>query len=133
MIQQVEQLSMVLQKCNNSWVTEQIIMHKIKNKRNNLHKKLLDKASGQGRPRPSASLSFNSALSSTVSMDEDDGNNLDDGSQTAEPHDDIASETSFQTTPVDPTTAAARRAEIKLTLSITSRYRRGRGRGRGAR
>jgi len=133
MIQQVKQLSVALQKCDNSWVVEQIVTHKIKNKRDNLYKKLPDKASGQGRPRPSASSSFNSALSSTVSIDEDDGNNLDDGSQTAEPHDDVASETSFQTTPVDLTTAAARRAEIKSTLSTISRYYRGRGRGRGAR
>jgi len=79
MIQQVKQLSVALQKCDNSWVAEQIVTHKIKNKRDNLHKKLPDKATRQGRPRPSASLSFNSALSSTVLMDEDDGNNLDDG------------------------------------------------------
>ena len=46
MIQQVKQLSVALQKCDNSWVTEQIVTHKIKNKRDNLYKKLPDNASG---------------------------------------------------------------------------------------
>jgi hypothetical protein len=144
MIQQVEQLSVALQKCDNSWVAEQIVAHKIKNKRDNLHRKLPDKATrpesrsgtpGQGGPRPSASSSFNS-VSSTVAMDDDDGNNLDDGPQCAEPHDDVASETSFQTATVNPTTAATRRAEIKSIHSTTSRRGRGGARGgcgRGAR
>jgi hypothetical protein len=84
MIQQVEQLSPALQKCDNSWVAEHIVMHKIKNKHDNIIKKLPDKATGpqshsgtlaQGRPRPSASSSFNST-SSTVPIDDNDGNNL---------------------------------------------------------
>ena len=143
MIQEVEQLSAALQKCDNSWVAEQIVAHKIKNKRDNLCKKLSDKATGpksrsgtpaQGRPRPSASSSFNSASSSmvsTVPMDEDDGNNLDDGPQTAEPHDDVASETAFETASDDPVTAATRHAEIKSMLSTTSHRGRGRGGARG--
>jgi hypothetical protein len=144
MIQQVEQLCPALQKCHNSWVAEQIVAHKIKNKRDNIIKKLPDKATGpqsrsgtpQGRLRPSASSSFNSS-SSTVAMDYDDGNNLNDGSQRTEPHDDVASETSFQTaTTVDLAAAAKRRAELNSMLSTTSRRGRGGargGRGRGAR
>jgi len=144
MIQQIEQLSVALQKCDNSWVAEQIVTHKIKNKRDNLYRKLPDKVTApksrsrtpaQGGPRLSASSSFNST-SSTVAMDDDDDNNLDNGPQTAEPHDDVASETSFQTAIVDPTTVEARRAEIKSIQGTTSRRGRGGargGRGRGAR
>lgn len=84
---------------------------------------------------PSASSSFNST-SSTVAMDDDDSSNLDDGPQYAEPHGDVASETSFQRAIIDPTTAATRRAEIKSVYSTTSRLSRGGARGshsRGAR
>jgi hypothetical protein len=133
MIQQVEQLSPALQKCDNSWVAEQIVAHKIKNKRDNIIKKLPDRPTGQGRPRPSASSSFNST--STVPMDDNDSNNIDDGPQCAEPQDDVASETSFQTGTVDTTAAAARRDELKLIQSASRRGRGGArgGRGRGAR
>jgi len=128
MIQQIEQLSTGLQKCDNSWVAEQIAAQKIKNKRDNLYKKLPDKA------RPSASSSFNST-SSTVAMDEDDDHNVDDSLQTAEQPDDVASDTSFQTATVDLARAATRRAETKSIQSTTSRRGHGgvrRGRGKGA-
>ena len=144
LIQHVEQLSTALQKCDNSWVAEQIVAHKIKNKRDNLIKRLPDKVVAKsrsvtpagGRPRPSG-LSFNSTLSTTVAADED-YSDLDDApsSNIAELHDDVASDTSFQTAPpADPTTTATRRAEIK-SICNTSPLRRGRGarrgRGRGA-
>jgi hypothetical protein len=143
MIQQVEQLSDALRKCDNSWVPEQIVMQKIKNKRDNLYKKLPDSVTmsiptsqsatpAQGRPKLSASSSFNST-SSTVPMDEDDGNYVDDVPQTTA-YDDVASDTSFQTATVDLATAAARRDKIKSTHSTTSHRGRGArgGRGRGA-
>ena len=89
-----------------------------------------------GTPRPSGS-SFNSTLSTTVAADED-YSDLDDApsSNIAELHDDVASDTSFQTAPpADPTTTATRRAEIKSIFN-TAPLRRGRGarrdRGRGA-
>ena len=69
-------------------------------------------------------------------MDEDDGNNLDNGPKTAGPHDDAAaSDTSFQTASVDSAKAAKRRAELKAMCSAPPRRGPGGargGRGRGA-
>ena len=139
MIQHVEQLSTALQKCDNSWVAEQIVAHKIKNKRDILLKRLPDgivrptsrsATLAGGRPRPSVSSSSNSILLTTVAMDEDRDDLDDDSSGSiAEPHDDVAGDTSFQTAPpADPTTTATRRAEIK-SIYNTPPPRRGRGRG----
>ena len=141
LIQRVEQLSTALQKCDNSWVAEQIVAHKIKNKRDNLLKRLPDgivrptprsATPAGGRPRPSASSSYDSILSTIVAMNEDRDDPDDDPSGSiAEPHDDVAGDTSFQTAPpADPTTTATRRAEIK-SICNTPPPRRGRGRGRG--
>jgi len=65
-------------------------------------------------------------------MNEDEGSNLDVGPNTAKLHDDVASDTSFQTTPADPTTTAMFRAEIKSTC-IAPSPRCGRGSTRGGR
>jgi hypothetical protein len=140
LIQHVEQLSTALQKCDNSWVAEQIVAHKIKNKRENLIKRMPDNvvlsksrsATPAGRrPRPSAS-SFNSTLSTTVATDDDYGD-LDDApsSNNADPYDDVAGDTSFQIAPpADPTTAATCYAEIK-SICNTPPLRRGRAAARG--
>jgi len=126
MIQHIEQLSAGLQKCDNSWVAQQIAAYKVKNKRDNILRKLPNRA-------PSSSTttsSLASTSSSTIAMDEDVGD-VDDGSHSTELHDDVVSDTAFQTAIVDPTTAATRRAEIESILSTTSR--RGRGGTRGGR
>jgi hypothetical protein len=140
MIQHVEELCTALQKCDNSWVAEEIIAHKIKNKRDNLMKKMPDNVTpskscsatpAQGRPRPipSASSSFSSTLRTAIAVDEDYGDLDNTPSNIAETLNDIDSDTSFQVAPPDLTTAATRRAEIK-SICNTPPPRRGRGRGR---
>ena len=68
-----------------------------------------------------------------MAMDEDERSNLDDGPKTAEPHDDVASNTSFQPAPpANPTTTAMCLDEIKSVYNAPSprRDRGGARRGR---